>query len=132
MRTDFKAAVENLARADTAKSMNAYTILTANTKTYLDRIRALQLSLRKARSTGTPEGTVVASFPSTGHHSSTYKPFLKKLDPPTFSGKVEDWPEFRSIWKELLADLPDSIQFSTFVQIFLLRIRSEYWDKIYG
>jgi len=144
VRSEFKVAVENLARADTAKSMNAYSILTASTKTYLDRIRSLQLSLRKARSTGTPEGSVVASFPSTGHHSSTYKPFLKKLDPPTFSGKVEDWPEFRSIWKELLADLPDSIQVQHFrsnipvtdqKRVTGIKTMAEMWtrmEKVYG
>ena len=39
-----------------------------------------------------------------------YKPFLERLKPPTFSGKVEDWPEFRAVWQELLADMPESVQ----------------------
>ena len=42
--------------------------------------------------------------------SHGYKPFLERLKPPTFSGKVEDWPEFRSVWKDLLSDYPESVQ----------------------
>ena len=29
---------------------------------------------------------------------------------PTFSGKIEDWPEFRSVWKDLMVGYPESIQ----------------------
>ena len=35
---------------------------------------------------------------------------MKKLEPATFSGRVEDWPEFRSAWQDLLADIPESVQ----------------------
>ena len=35
---------------------------------------------------------------------------MKKLEPATFSGRVEDWPEFRSVWQDLLADIPESVQ----------------------
>ena len=27
-----------------------------------------------------------------------------------FSGKVEDWPEFRRVWADLFAELPESVQ----------------------
>jgi hypothetical protein len=35
---------------------------------------------------------------------------LEQTQQPTFSGKVEDWPEFRSVWMELLAEHPESVQ----------------------
>ena len=108
VRKDFKEAGENLARLDVGNSMNVVNILTSNTRVYLERIRALQGQVRRARSTGAPEP--LERMSSVTSVSSGYKPYMKRLEPPTFSGKVEDWPEFRSIWKELLSDYPDSIQ----------------------
>ena len=35
---------------------------------------------------------------------------MEKVKPPTFTGKVEDWPEFRSVWNDLCSDMPESIQ----------------------
>ena len=35
---------------------------------------------------------------------------MKRLEPPTFSGRIEDGPEFRSVWKDLLAEFPESVQ----------------------
>ena len=42
--------------------------------------------------------------------SQGYKPFIERLKPPTFLGKVEEWPEFLSVWKDLLTELPESVQ----------------------
>ena len=39
-----------------------------------------------------------------------YKPFLERLKPPVFSGKIEDWSEFGSVWIDLLSDHPESVQ----------------------
>jgi len=108
VRKDFKEAGENFARLDVGNSMNVVNILTSNTRVSLERIRALQGQVRRARSTGTPEA--LERMSSVTSVSSGYKPYMKCLEPPTFSGDVEDWPEFRSIWKELLADYPDSIK----------------------
>ena len=113
IRNEYKEAGEKLAKLDTGRTMNTVALLTSNTKLYLDRIRALQLALRRARSTVTPDDSVL-STPVVGHVTSGYKPFIKKLEPPTFSGKIEDWPEFRCFWKDLLQDLPDSIQVQHF------------------
>ena len=41
---------------------------------------------------------------------STYKPYIERLKPPKFSGKIEDWPDFRSVWNDLIADYPESVQ----------------------
>ena len=35
---------------------------------------------------------------------------MEKVKPPTVTGKVEDWPEFRSVWNDLCSDMPESIQ----------------------
>ena len=58
VRSEFKLAVENLAKVDSGNTVNSYTLLTASTKTYLDRIRVLQQTLRRARSNGTPDSSV--------------------------------------------------------------------------
>ena len=47
---------------------------------------------------------------SSPHGSSSFKPYMKKFEPSTFSGPVEGWSEFRLIWKVLLSDYPDSVQ----------------------
>ena len=64
---------------------------------YSDRIRVVQSDLRKARGSLTPssEGSVIAPMAlSLTGSVSNYKPFIEKLKPPVFSGKLEDWPEF--------------------------------------
>ena len=143
VRSEFKLAVENLAKADTGNSVNSSSLLTASTKTYLDRIRVLQQTLRRARSNGTPDSSV-RSLHTAASVGPNYKPFLKKLDPPTFSGKVEEWPEFRSVWMELLADLPDNVQVQHFrtnipandaKRVAGVKTMTEMWarmEKIYG
>ena len=69
---------------------------------------------------------------------------MKKLEPPVFSGKVEDWPEFRCVWKELLADHPESVQVQHFranipvadaKRVTGVRTMAEMWrrlEKVYG
>ena len=87
--------------------------LLENTKNYLALLRSIQAELRKTRSTSSGStGGSASPVVSTLSASTTtgYKPFMKRLEPPVFSGNIADWPEFRSIWKDLLADFPESIQ----------------------
>ena len=111
VKGDYKFAGEKLARLNLYNAGNVMQTMNANTDIYLDGIRAIQASLRMVRSLATPDvHTNSSSVPVSAPTTQSYRPFLKKLEPPTFSGRVEDWPEFRSVWKELLSDLPDSIQ----------------------
>ena len=68
---------------------------------YSDRIRAVQTDLRRARgsvnlSGGSVSGSDVQALG--GSVTQGYKPFIEKLKPPVFSGKVEEWPEFCRVW----------------------------------
>ena len=66
------------------------------------------------------------------------------MKPPTFSGKIEEWPEFKSVWKELLSGYPDNIQtqhFKTHIpaldakRVVGVKTMAEMWrrlDKVYG
>ena len=78
----------------------------------MSRLRVIQTELRKARSS-TPASSGGRASPAISNVGSTttgYKPFMKRLEPPVFSGKIGDWPEFRSVWQDLLADFPESVQ----------------------
>ena len=86
-----------------------------NLRNFLDRTRTLLSDLRRAKSSTTSNsanGTTTAPSltSSTPGPDKTYKPFIKRLEPPTFSGRIEDWPEFRSVWQDLLAEFPESVQ----------------------
>ena len=71
--------------------------------------------------------------------SQGYKPFIKRLKPPTLLGKVEEWPEFRSVWKDLLTELPESVQVqhieshllaTDIKRIVGIRSMSEVWERL--
>ena len=101
---------------DLGRSSYTARVMDDNITSYKARLRVVLAQLRVASS-----GIQRSETPSSGDRSSPtlssevsnnsgYKPYMERLKPPTFSGKVEDWPEFRSVWKELLAGYPDSIQ----------------------
>ena len=105
----------------------------------------MQTQIRRARSVGTPDGSIRSTPPAIQSNPySGHKPYMKKLDPPTFSGKVEEWPEFRSVWKDLMSDLPDSIQIQHFKanipagdqkRAFAIKTMKDMWtrlEKVYG
>ena len=71
--------------------------------------------------------------------SRGYEPFIEKLKPPVFLGKVEDFTEFLSVWNELLAGLPKSVQVqhiksnipaSDSKRIAGLKTMKEVWERI--
>ena len=62
--------------------------------------------LRRSRSTSSGSDTSLHSTPTlvSATSSSGYKPYIERLKAPVFSGRVEDWPEFRCVWKQLLTE----------------------------
>ena len=113
----YKEAGVLAARMDIGNSRNTLKVLDDNVHVYLGRLRQVRAEMRRARSTGTPTpdnrsspGLVNDGSTATVTPAAGYKPFLERLKPPTFSGKIEDWPEFRSVWKDLLSDYPESVQ----------------------
>ena len=107
---EFKEASEKLARLDTQRRTNAALSLIEKSTGFLNRLRVARTELRKLRgsasaSVSSASGTVAPRDPP-----QTYKPYVEKLKPPTFSGKIEDWPEFRSVWTELFSELPENVQ----------------------
>ena len=108
---EFARAGEKLARLDLGRRTNVLDSMDQTTTAQLRRIRTILAALRRARSTTPPDTSVRSSTSSTSaSHTPGFRPFLEKLKVPTFSGRVEDWPEFRSVWKDLLDTYPDSIQ----------------------
>ena len=63
----------------------------------------------RSTSSATPSTVSLAAATDVPSHRG-YKPYMERLKAPSFSGKVQDWPEFRSIWKELLSDYPERVQ----------------------
>ena len=80
-----------------------------NIRVYLSRLRQLKSDIRHA-SSATPSSDTRSTPDSTRHAATGLRPFIERLKPPTFSGKIEDWPEFRSVWTELLAEYPENVQ----------------------
>ena len=107
-----------LAELDVSGSTNALKIMEDNVEGFQNRLRQSKSSLRQSVSgsnsgASTPPSLVnSASVLGSSARGGTqgYKPFLERLKPPVFSGKIEDWPEFRSVWKDLLSDYPESVQ----------------------
>ena len=93
----YREAATKYARMDVRRTANAMTVMEGNISSYKTRLRQLLADLRKARTNSTPstEGSII-TVPVT-EHSGSYKPYMERLKPPTFSGKVEDFPEFRSV-----------------------------------
>ena len=144
---DLKDAGEKVVRLDQNKVTGAAVQLSEKMANYSDRIRAVQSDLRRARGSLTPSPTgsiITPAAPSVTGSLSSYKPFIEKLKPPVFSGKVEDWPEFRRVWQDLLSGLPDSVQVQHIKtnipandakRITSVRTMPEVWErleKVYG
>ena len=145
IRIDYKEASENCVRLDTKRTTGAMKALIDNTAAFSSRLRTLQAALRRSRSGGaTILGDRASPVGSVGITHSGYKPYIKKLEPPTFTGKVEDWPEFRSVWQDLLSDMPESIQIQHFKtkipeadakRVAGVKSMTEMWrrlEKVYG
>ena len=147
INSNLKEAGEKVARLDQKGVTGAAATLSGRLASYSDRIRAVQTDLRRARGSVTPSGgSVSGSGVQTlgGSVTQGYKPFIEKLKPPVFSGKVEEWPEFRRVWQDLLSGLPDSVQLQHVKtniptvdskRITRLKTKKEVWkslERVYG
>ena len=113
VRVEYREAAEQCSRLDISDMNGTCDAMMRNTRNFQSRIRAIQAAIRHSRSSTAPSSLrdnnspITADFPPIDR---SYKPFMKRLEPPTFSGRIEDWPEFRSVWKDLLAEFPESVQ----------------------
>ena len=115
VKRDYKLECKKCVRLDTDRVTGAMAALVEKPRFYLSRLSTVRAKLRRLRaSEGGLSSPIVAgvteTVPRINPSSGGYKPFMKKLEPPTFSGHAEDWPEFRSVWQDLLADIPESVQ----------------------
>ena len=114
INVDLKEAAEKLARLDRDGTSGACRTITNSMADFENRLRDVQAMIRKKRGSATPSSTRGTSL--SGQAASVrsdnnlrgYMP-LERIKPPTFSGKVEEWPEFRSILQDFFSDLPEIV-----------------------
>ena len=93
-----------MSRMDIGRSRNTTQVMEDNIRVYLGRLRQLKSDIRRA-SSATPSSDARSTPADPVRSAATgLRPFIERPKPPTFSGKIEDWPEFRSVWTELVAD----------------------------
>ena len=114
IEVNYRDAGNKAARMDLIQSTNASRVMEDNIRSYQGRVRQILADLRRARSSTPSTGSVARSTSTPPHEISAtgYKPYIERIKPPVFLGRVEDWPQFRSVWKDLLGNLPDSIKSS--------------------
>ena len=114
MNVDLKEAAQKLASLDQAGTIGAAQQTSQMLAQFSDWLRSIRTEIRRAKEAVTPSSSESVNGSATTTPAVTvsqgYKPFIERLKPPTFLGKVEEWPEFRSVWKDLLAELPESVQ----------------------
>ena len=117
--TKLRDAVEKVKRLDVDNATNAGTIFSQKIPTFKFRIRNMLSILRRASSCGnsvtpnvSPAGSVNGNTGSEDSANSQsvngFKPYIEKLKLPVFSGKVEDWPEFRAIFMDMMSNVPET------------------------
>ena len=116
---DLKDAAEKAARLDLNRVTGVPQTMAERLTDFTQGLRFVQTSTRRARTNVVLNSSSGSQTPpTTGSRETTpvsdlsrgYKPYIEKLKPPVFSGHVEDWPEFRSVWTELFSELPESVQ----------------------
>ena len=109
---DYKEASEKLARLDKHRATGAAVGMSQNMVDYTRSLRAVQSDIRKLNSSRSSTPSTAASVETVSPWDSGrgHKAYMERLKTPSFSGKVEEWPEFRSVWTALMSDLPDSVQ----------------------
>ena len=126
------------------RSRNTTQVMEDNIRVYLGRLRQLKSDIRRA-SSATPSSDARSTPADPVRSAATgLRPIFERRKPPTFSGKIEDWPEFRSVWTELLADYPENVQIQHLREhipetdkkrIVGVKTMGEIWrrlEKVYG
>ena len=116
---NLKEAIDKVKRLDPSSSSNAKAVFEKTTPGFRVSLRNLLAKLRKSGSrtptdsldTGTRSPGVSISgldnrFQSTS--ATGFKPYIEKLKIPTFSGKLEEWPEFRATFVDMMENVPES------------------------
>ena len=140
---DLKEAAQKLASLDQAGTIGAAQKTSQMLAQFSDRLRSIRTEIRRAKGAVTPSSSESVNGSATTTPAVTvsqgYKPFIERLKPPTFLGKVEEWPEFRSVWKDLLAELPEIVQVqhikshlpaTDIKRIVGIRSMSEVWERL--
>ena len=110
IKGEMTRAGEKLARLDLNRQTNILEFLDEAVDIRLAKLRGILASVRRARSASARSNqSSVSSVPSSAVNQN-FRPYMEKLKVPVFSGKVEDFPEFRSVWRDMLSSHPESIQ----------------------
>ena len=107
---DYVRAGEKLARLDLDRRTDVLDTMDGVVDAKLAAVRDILAKLRRLRSGSASSQRSSSSVNLGGSSNQGYKPFLERLKPPVFTGKVEDWPEFRSVWLDMLSTYPESVQ----------------------
>ena len=145
IRGDYVRAGEKVARLDLDKKTNVRATMSRLIEVKLDEVRKLMAKIRRLLSGNSVSNSQRSDVSASSTVNNTgYKPYLERLKPPVFTGKVEDWPEFRSVWMDMLSTYPESVQVQHFKanipsndakRIAGVKTMAEVWrrmEKVYG
>ena len=111
--TNLKEAVEKVKRLGHKRNTCVDQVFKEKIPAFRTSLRDILAGLRRAASqTPSREGSVCglpvhdASISTSGVNG--YKPYIEKLKLPTFSGKIEEWPEFRAVFVDMMTNVPES------------------------
>ena len=117
--TNLKEAVEKVKRLGNNRSTTVDDVFKVKIPAFKTSLRDILASLRRAASHTSSaasdlsrEDSISGCTPSisSGNTTNVFKPYVEKLKLPSFSGKIEEWPEFRSVFVDMMANVPESAQ----------------------
>ena len=140
--------MDKVKRLDTNSTTNAKTVFDKTIPGFRVSLRNLLARIRKS-GTGAPADSVSNSSPagsvsgldnrSQASNNTGFKPYIEKLKLPTFSGKLEEWPEFRAIFVDMMENVRGSaklqylranIPAKDVSQIAGLTTLAEAWERL--
>ena len=110
---------------------------------YLDSLEVVKDKVVKAESSSICSSDTISKNLHTDPDQSL-APYIQRLQPPVFSGNMEDWSQFRFEWENLFTNVPDIIQLqylkscipsSDARRVKGIRTMKEFWEKfncVYG
>ena len=141
-------AVDKVKRLDTKSITNVKAVFENTIPGFRISLRNLFARLRKSTpginsvspNTGSPTESVSGLDSRSQNSTNTgFKPYIEKLKLPTFSGKLEEWPEFRAIFVDMMENVPESaklqylranIPAKDVSQIAGLTTLAEAWERL--
>ena len=97
-------------------------------KKYLDQLGDVECKIKMVKSETETIPSSLRKENVTDQHQPNMSMYLEPLKPPVFSGKQEDWLEFRVTWESLFVEVPDIVA----VQYLKACIPSTDLRRIFG